>query len=728
MHTLNVPQDLRPYRQFVTWRLVNKPNQPKPTKVPNGSTTDSTTWKSYDEAVAELNADPTLAGIGFVFTEDDPFVFLDIDNCLLEDGQTWHTDALVMINATPGMAWETSQSGRGLHGIGRADKTKLKRKRNRWKSDGGIGFEFYFTARYVAFGHCKWTRETPGDVTKYLLEHLPEREESVDTSDDLIDGPRPHYSGPKSDEELIKRARDATGSAAQAFGNAATFEDLWTGNVERLVQFFPPDDDRVGFDHSAADAALLERLAFWTGYDEVRMIRLFGQSALGQRDKWTKRPDYRARSVKAVTSRPSARYIGSDRADGVATHEPTTTTATNEATDMTWTPPVVEADKNDLNYIMRVIYDMGIRLTFDMFAHAVLINGREITDADYLRVYVDACSAAAANFPKLKVYDAIDDMARRRSFHPVRDYLNSVGSTWDGKSRLDTWLIDYASAPDTSYVRAVSSTMLIAAVKRVFEPGCKHDEMVVLEGVQGTGKSTLIRLLCADERWFTDGVTLSMETKELMEVTSGRWFVEAAELSRLSGAEAEHVRALLSRTEDRARMAYGRTTTTRAREFIIIGTTNDDVYLQDTTGNRRFLPIRTGAIDLNGFPAVRDQIFAEAFVRYQARESTQLPRDLIEAAREEQAGRMYENEFIEQVEDLVGDKTGMISMATLNKALQIPSHKRRVTRRQLVAAMRECGWALEGRSFVKGHPARRWTAFGSTLSEAPTELKAMPKS
>lgn len=720
MHTLNVPQDLRPYRQFVTWRLVDRPGEPKPTKVPNGSTTDPATWKSYDEAVAELNADPTLSGIGFVFTLDDPFVFVDVDNCLQDDGH-WHADALAMINATPGMTWETSQSGRGLHGIGRADKTKLKRKRNRWKSDSGIGFEFYYTARYVAFGHCNWTKPEPGDVTKYILEHVPDREEAVDTSDDLIDGPRPHYSGPKSDEELIKRARSATGSAAQAFGNAATFDDLWAGNAARLAQFYPADDGE-GFDHSAADAALLERLAFWTGYDEVRMIRLFGQSALGQRDKWTKRPDYRARSVKVVTSRSTARYIGSDRADSVATHDTAPTTS-----DMTWTPPVVEPDKNDLQYIMRVIYDMGIRLTFDQFADVVLVNGVEITDADYLRIYVDACNAAAQHFPKLKVYDAIDDMARRRKFHPVRDYLNSVGPVWDGTARLDTWLIKYASAPNTPYVRAVSATMLIAAVKRVFEPGCKHDEMVVLEGVQGTGKSTLIKLLCADERWFTDGVTLNMETKELMEVTSGRWFVEAAELSRLSGAEAEHVRALLSRTEDRARMAYGRTTTTRKREFIIVGTTNDDVYLQDTTGNRRFLPIRTGAIDLEGFPAVRDQIFAEAFVRYQAKESSQLPRDLIEAARAEQSGRMYENEFAEMVEDLVGDKTGSISLATLHKALQIPSHRRRTVRRQLVAAMRECGWILEGRSFVKGHPARRWKAFGSTLSEEATDLKAMPK-
>jgi predicted P-loop ATPase len=721
MHTLNVPQDLRPYRQFVTWRLVDRPGEPKPTKVPNGSTTDPATWRTYDEAVAELNADSTLAGIGFVFTLDDPFVFVDVDNCLQDDG-SWHPDALAIINATPGMTWETSQSGRGLHGIGRADKTKLKRKRNRWKSPAGIGFEFYYTARYVAFGHCNWTKSEPGDVTKYILEHVPDREEAVDTSDDLIDGPRPHYTGPKSDDELIKRARDATGSAAQAFGHAATFEDLWTCNAARLAQFYPADDGG-GFDHSAADAALLERLAFWTGYDEVRMIRLFGQSALGQRDKWTKRPDYQARSVKSVTSRPSARYIGSDKADSTATFDASASTKS----DMTWTPPVVEADKNDLNYMMRVIYDMGIRLTFDEFADTVMIDGREITDADYLRVYVDACSAAAQHFPKLKVYDAIDYMARRRRFHPVRDYLESVSPLWDGKPRLGTWLIDHAEAPDTPYVRGVSSTMLIAAVKRIFEPGCKHDEMVVLEGQQGTGKSTLIRLLCADENWFTDGVTLNMETKELIEATSGRWIIEAAELSRLSGAEAEHVRALLSRTTDRARMAYGRTTTTRPRQFLIVGTTNDDVYLQDTTGNRRFLPVRTGSIDLDGLPAVRDQLFAEAVARYRAGESNSLPRELIADARVEQAGRMFENEYAETIGELVGDKTGLISLETLHKALQIPTHQRRRARRHLVAAMSEHGWTLDGRSFVKGHPSRKWKALGATLSEVPVELKAMPK-
>lgn len=715
-----IPHDLKAFKQFLTWRLEHRPGDAKPTKVPQASVTDPSTWMTYEDAVNAFQADSSLTGVGFVFTDDDPFVFLDVDGCLTADG-SWSHDALHYINSIHGASWETSQSGTGLHAIARADKAVLKRKRNVFKSPSGGKCEFYITKRFMAIGQGNWTVDVPFDATKYFLELIPDRPETVDTTDDLIDGPRPGYTGPRSDADLIKRACEAGGSAATAFGSKATFNDLWTANASRLVEHFP-DETGQDFDHSLADAALMERLAFWTGYDETRMIRLFGQSALAQRDKWQKRPDYQARTVKSVTTRSSARYIGSDRTDRGAVSK---TVAQSGAVDVDWTPPAVEPDKNDHNYMMRVMYELGARLTYDAFACRILLNGEPIDDSDYLKLYFDACTAAAQNFPKQKAYDAIDYMAFRRSFHPVKDYLESVATQWDGAPRLDTWLTDFASAPDTPYTRAAASKIMIGAVRRIYEPGCKHDEMIVLEGAQNTGKSTLVRSLCADASWFTDGVTLNMESKELIEVTKGRWFVEAPELSRLTGAEAEHVKAMLSRTEDVARLAYGRDTATRKRQFVIFGTTNEEQYLQDLTGNRRFLPVSTGAINIEGIVGMRDQLFAEAVTRYRAGESNFLPKEVQDEARAVQAERVFDNEYADQLADLLGDKTGTISTRTLLTVLEVPAPRRRYANKPVTAAMKLLGWEKSGRSFIKGNPARKWNALGTVLAEAAPELKTV---
>ena len=724
-HAPAIPDDFKQYRQFVTWRLAQREGDPKPTKIPNGSTTDPTTWKSYDEAVLEMACDDTITGIGFVFTDDDPFVFFDADGCLQADN-SWHPDAMNFIANIHGASWETSQSGQGLHAVARADKEALKRKRNKFTTAGGVRCEFYMTARFMAIGAGNWTLPVPLDATKYFLELIPDRPETVDTTDDLIDRARPGYTGPQSDDELISRACAAKGSAAQAFGAAATFEDLWTKNEAKLAEIFP-DESGTGFDHSSADAALMERLAFWTGYHETRMIRLFGRSALAQRDKWQKRPDYQARTVKSVTTRANARYIGSDKTDtGAVTKTQSQQADTTERT--TWTPPVThDMTKTNGDYIARVIYELGNALTFDEFASRIMLNGRPIEDADYTNIFVESRRAAAESFTQQLVDTMINYTAFQNRYHPVRDYLESVASSWDGTPRLDTWLIDHASALDTPYTRAVASKALIGAVRRIYEPGAKHDEMIVLEGPQNSGKSSLVRALCPDPSWFTDAVTLNMESKELIEVTQGRWFVEAPELSRLTGSEAEHVKALLSRAEDVARLSYGRTTSTRPRQFIIVGTTNEDQYLQDLTGNRRFLPIRTGTIDLDGLAAARDQIFAEAVTRYRAGETNELPREVLAEARVEQERRTFENEYIEQLEDLIGDKTGSVSARALFELLEVPSQRRRYARRHVNTAMESLGWTKTERGFVKGNPARKWNALGAALVEAAPELKVMPK-
>jgi predicted P-loop ATPase len=156
---------------------------------------------------------------------------------------------------------------------------------------------------------------------------------------------------------------------------------------------------------------------------------------------------------------------------------------------------------------------------------------------------------------------ALLDLALENSWHPVREYL--AGLRWDRVPRLDTWLSTYLGAQDSELHRAWGRCHLLAAVKRVLEPGWKHDAILVLEGEQGIGKSRAIAMLAG--AFFSDALKVGQDSKEIIELTGGSWLVKFAEMEGISGREMSAIKAMLSRTTDSARLAYGRTTSRPAR-------------------------------------------------------------------------------------------------------------------------------------------------------------------
>ncbi len=187
-----------------------------------------------------------------------------------------------------------------------------------------------------------------------------------------------------------------------------------------------------------------------------------------------------------------------------------------------------------------------------------------------------------------KITDALITLAEERSYHPVRDYLNSLPE-WDGVERVDYLLVDFFGAEDTEYVHQVTRKTLCAAVIRAFEPGRKFDTMLVLNGKQGIGKSTLIRRL--GMQWFTDALRLTdLSTKECIEKIQGQWIVEIGELAGMKKVDVETLRSYITRTDDYGRKAYGRNAEHRPRQCVFFGTTNaqSDGFLRDVQGNRRF--------------------------------------------------------------------------------------------------------------------------------------------
>jgi predicted P-loop ATPase len=212
---------------------------------------------------------------------------------------------------------------------------------------------------------------------------------------------------------------------------------------------------------------------------------------------------------------------------------------------------------------------------------------------------------------------AATTVACRNRIHPVREYLESV--TWDGKPRLATWLHDYLGARQTAYSAAVGACALRASVARIFRPGCKADTMLVLQGGQGTYKSSALRVLYSP-RFFTDDLA-DFGSKDAAMQLRGAWCIEVAELAGLGRAEVERVKAFISRAVERYRSAYGRHVQEQPRQCVFIGTTNADTYLKDETGNRRFWPIACGAvgpIDRDGLARDRDQLWAEAVAEFRS--------------------------------------------------------------------------------------------------------------
>ena len=235
-----------------------------------------------------------------------------------------------------------------------------------------------------------------------------------------------------------------------------------------------------------------------------------------------------------------------------------------------------------------------------------------------------------------KVDSALALHSKRHSFNEVKDFLTEL--RWDSTLRLDTLFIDYFGSADTPYTRAVTRKAFTAAVARAMNPGAKFDVMTVISGKQGIGKSTLLRKM--SHGWFTDSIR-SFEGKEASELVQGVWLVEIGELEAFRRADINRVKQFLSQQVDRYRAAYGRHVQECPRCCVFFGTTNNLEYLQDKTGNRRFWPIDTGVQSptksvFTDLDDEVDQIWAEAYTRWQLGETLYLGPDLEPFAHAEQ--------------------------------------------------------------------------------------------
>jgi predicted P-loop ATPase len=296
--------------------------------------------------------------------------------------------------------------------------------------------------------------------------------------------------------------------------------------------------------------------------------------------------------------------------------------------------------------------------------------------------------------------------ANRAKFHPVREHLEGLGP-WDGVERLAFWLDEClgATAGSSEYLRIVGRLFLVGLVARVMQPGIKWDYMPILEGPQGKGKSTALRILGGE--WFAD-TPLRLGDKDSYMGLDGVWLYEVGEMDSFNRAETTAVKAFVTTQVDHYREPYARRTIDRPRQVAFAGTTNQGEYLKDTTGNRRFFPIRlTGHLDLDKLTEWRPQLLAEALHVFRSGARLYATREEeAEYIRPEQESREIIDPWVYKLQDWLDDPVqrgtndftslDLLTLAIGMEVEKIDNNRGAATR--LGNLMARLGWRKDRRS------------------------------
>lgn len=309
-------------------------------------------------------------------------------------------------------------------------------------------------------------------------------------------------------------------------------------------------------------------------------------------------------------------------------------------------------------------------------------------------------------FPDGLLDKAIDTAAHATRRHPLREYL--LGLKWDGQERLNTWAVMYLGCKPSAYTASVGKWWMISAVARALDPGCQVDHMLILEGQQGSRKSTALRILAGE--WYLPELP-DVHSKDAALLLHGRWIVECGELDALRRSEQSAVKDFLTRTVDVYRRPYGKHVMRRLRSTVFAGTTNEAHYLQDPTGARRYWPLACTALDIAGLTAARDQLWAEAVARFDAGEPFYPSASMQPEIADQQEQRYQGDSWESRVLHWAGRQLVNFTLSeVLGSALDIVPERWTRQAETRVGAILARGRFISGREIVDGRRVRVYYA------------------
>lgn len=621
-----IPAALRDRPQWLCWRLEEKPGGKKPAKMPyyasgkrrtgvQGSDADRAALVPLDQAIAAMTA-LQASGIGFAFLPDDGLIGIDLDKMADPASGEIAPRAQSIIDSCASYT-EWSPSGKGFHiyVLGETATTK----------DNGIGVEMFCGRQFFT-------------VTGRHLSGTPHEVSAID-------------------DKVLRRLR-ATIDAAK--GKAKT---TLPPSASVTVALDPASD-------RARIQSALEVLDAGMGYDDWLQIGMalhaaLGAEGLGVWDTWSARADKYAgaRAIEAHWKSFKPGRVGiatlfhhAKRAGWIAPRgwkpKPVlsppgapageaTVTATPSNGSRYWRVGLWRSETGHPKAVRENVVHMLAEhpALAQLVAHNVFANRIELTrpppwgrksddwkPRDTAELAEWLANEIGALFKLKEVADAVALAAWRNVVNPVQDHFERLPA-WDGANRLEYWLSACLGALDTPYHRLVGRLYLMGLVKRVLHPGCKFDYMLILEGPQGRGKSSVFRLLALKDEWFNDTPFSHNLDKDARLALQGTLVYEVSEMHSFNQADSKAIKAFLSQMEDRLRTPYAEQVETFKRTLVFGGTTNENEYFRDSTGNRRFWPVPVGAIDLLKLASWLPQLYAEALHRVRAGEQTYPSRD-----------------------------------------------------------------------------------------------------
>lgn len=612
-------------RQFVLYKTTPSLDRPgKTDKKPcdqNGHEirwSDTSLWLTGEQARDQSSL--SGYGLGFIFTKEDDYFFIDIDNCLQADN-TWSPTALNILSRFNGAYVEISQSGKGLHIIAKG-KPPVHKCRNT-----GLGIELYTHSRFVALTgtgaigstELNFTNELTQFVNDYLV-GVGHEYQSVgslweDWGKALIELPHHTHTVITDDNELITKAC-TTRSADSTFGGKASFYDLWNNDEDKLAASYI-NAESGQYDRSAADAALAQLLCFWTGNDAARIDRLMRESAL-YRDKYD-RADYLPRTILKSRSRQTTFYSRdysltqkqgtshSDERGGNNIIPLPPSQVPLSRTPLTKAQYLIQTDnfkpvscKANLEQLLSYY---GITVRWNLMKHQ-----REIVRPGYIPSYGNEENimlsemidlAGENNLPITRIDEQLDVIAWENKYHPIVQCVTE--KPWDGIPRLKQFLGNIKTKNDTFSHLLIYRWMLSAMAAALSEEGFSQQGVLVLEGAQGINKTSWIRALDPiKSEAVKEGSILDPTNKDNLISHFSHWIVEIAELgSTKRKTDNDILKAHITTKLDNVRFPFARKVTKIPRRTSYIATVNDAQFLNDVTGNRRWWAVSVLEINLD---------------------------------------------------------------------------------------------------------------------------------